>query len=343
MKILEPLLTFLNRNHKSFINKKLICCVKEKIITFEQFLEINPKNAVILKKDKLQKIESLLIKKYKTKSNVGLAIGCSRRFVAKIFYKKQNPSAGLLLRICKEIKIKPKELIEKITPRCRYNYSYLKPKNFPIKLDEILSALVGHALGDGHLRKVFSYTNKDEKLISNMIKLAKKIPIKNLSINHWSHHGESIRFSTLLKDILICTGATIGNKTTTRAITPDWIKNGNLKIKRNFLKALFDDEGTVNILKKEIVFGATKNISFEKNLNNYLNSIKRMLLSLGIKGVTITDAGFNYGKNGKTINKQLRICGQDSFKEFMKKVNFNSPKKRKKLEILLKSYQKHRE
>ena len=118
---------------------------------------------------------------------------------------------------------------------------------------------------------------------------------------------------------------------------PEWIKNGDLEIKRTFLQALFDDESTVSVNSREIVLNMKKVENLKGNLEQFFEDLKEMLLEFGIDGVTITECHPHEGKNGKTIEKRLRICGTFNFIEFGDKINFVNINKREKLASLIKN------
>ncbi len=308
-------------------------------ISLEQFLKINPRNAVTIKEDALREMKIILRKKYKTYEDMSKALGCSRRFVCMVLDKVRVPNAKLALEMCRETKLDIKWTIDKITPRCKYSYSYIKPSAFPIKLDENMAALIGHAFSDGHVKRVFSYSNTERKLVNKVIMLVQKLPINNLTMNSWVHNAKIIRFSSLVKDILAYAGSPIGNKIITETEIPRWIKKGNKKKKTSFIQAIFDDEGHVGKKDRAVSMCFSKNISLRRNLEEVLCDIRVLLEGFGIKRSTIREGQYYEGKNGKTMNLKLTFYGYQNLKTFQRSIGFTHPKKQKRLDKWVKNIQ----
>jgi transcriptional regulator with XRE-family HTH domain len=305
-------------------------------INLKTFLS-NSKVSIQLNKQLLPKINQILSSKYGSRRNIARKIGCSRRFYALIIQGKRNPSSEYVLSISKLTKIKIEELVSRITPRCVKNYSWLQTEDFPIRLDANISALIGYSMGDGGISQTFAYTNTNPSLIQDVISRVGKLPIRNISRNFWEKDGTTVRHSTLVRDILLCAGAPKDNKITQGFKIPDWIMKGNNKVKQEFLRSYFDDEGTVSFTKRQISLSMSKNVMFTNAHQAYFAQLKYLLHSQGIDSVSINFGGLGCGKNGVTTIKKISIYGTLNFKRFSKKIGFLSKNKNNSLKKLISS------
>lgn len=110
---------------------------------------------------------------------------------------------------------------------------------------------------------------------------------------------------------------------------PKLIISADKNCKALFLKALFDDEASVSVSEYKI--------EFEMANEAIVESVKKILEEFGIRpGKT--------GKRRKTKNHKMKyrfnICGKQDLEVFNEEIGFDHPEKKKKLEILLKSYQR---
>jgi intein/homing endonuclease len=311
--------------------------VKE--ISLKDLIEINPKLNVELKRDEITKIKKQIISKYEKYDNFCKVIGFSTSMLSQVLAGKRNPNVTFVQKTANNLDIKVEDFISKIFLKFRPFGSYIPIEAFPIKFTPELASLVGHSFGDGYVGSTFSYTNLSEELIDNTMSNIEFLPIKNTTINKWYHKALTIRPSRLIKDILIIAGAPKGNKILQETQIPKWIMNGKYEFKKKFLQALFDDEGSVLINKREIELAIAKNIKFDNNLKEFLDKIKILLNNIGIEGITITLNGYFNGKNGKTVSYKLRICGVQNFINFRKKVGFLHPKKSQFLDRMIDSSQ----
>ena len=309
-------------------------------VTFTKFLKINKNNTAVLKINRLKEVDNILRSKFYTVKKIAEVLGCSPRFYTLVISKQRNPAAGFVIKLCRFAKTKPEFIIIKITPKFKCNGSSIRTSKFPLMLDHRIAALVGHALGDGHVGQTFSYTNKNEVLIKKVKNLTDSFPIQNPTLNTWYHRAKTIRTTTLVRDIINCTQFKASNKIISCTSVPTWIKRSNLKTKAAFLQALFDDEGSVGKKDRGMGINFSKNVGLEKNLDSLLGDIKTMLEEFGIKRITITHHQWYLGKNGKTISKNLRFYGFDNLKIFEKRINFVHPNKRKILTELINNYKR---
>jgi intein/homing endonuclease len=231
--------------------------------------------------------------------------------------------------------------ITEIIRSMRSNSTTLNSNNFPIKGSPELASLVGHCFGDGHISdRRFTYTNKEPKLINDVIEKVYTLPFRNVILLKRFHKATTIEFPKLVRDVLVVAGAPIGNKVKKPFHLPKWIKEGSLEIKKAFLQALFDDESTVKVNSREILLTLTKTIELSTNLQQFFDDIKLMLEEFKIEGVTLRDCSQSITGNGKVLEKGLRITGTLSFINFQKNVGFLHPRKKKSLSSMIESTQR---
>ena len=207
--------------------------------------------------------------------------------------------------------------------------------------NEKKARLVGHAFGDGniHRRKFyFIYTNSNQQLHRFISQIIYTEFGNSKTVKRKSGKGiPQLQFSAKIGREIAKLGGVIGSKIHQPIKVPEWIKNGNEKIKANFLAAIFDDEGYFRDTKgcKQIVLKFSKIHELEKNLNEFLEEIRQMLLELDIKVSEIKNDQVKQNKRGEiVISKRIWITGKDNFLKFKEKIPIIHPEKVKKLSRL---------
>jgi len=208
--------------------------------------------------------------------------------------------------------------------------------NLPICTTEQLASLVGHAFGDGHVStQRFKYVNKRKELVDE---------VKNYTNLIFGHEGRDfyiknkecfgIEFPGVIGQLLHLVGVVHGRKTVKEMYVPDWIRKGSDEIKTSFIRALFDDEGSVVIgkLQRFISISMYKDVELIQNHIDFLNEIRQILTELGIKPTKLV-----YKKDYKNTKEfGFRILSFESLSGFMKTINFTHLLKHKKLIEVLK-------
>jgi hypothetical protein len=206
-----------------------------------------------------------------------------------------------------------------------------------------LANLVGHSLGDGHIDRTyfFSYTNKSTKLQAEVKENVAKVFGTKIKPMNFYHKALTARYPYVVGATLSLVGAPLGSKIQKSCEIPKWIKRGNFRIKAAFIKAIFDDEASVKIGKREIVFKMAKTSVLEKELVSFLESIICLIEDLGLRPSKIRySADMHIGKNGaKTIQKAFGIHGNVNFQLFLDKIGFSNYEKSSRLKNMIKSCQ----
>ena len=125
------------------------------------------------------------------------------------------------------------------------------PNILPLYPSPELASIVGHALGDGGLNSKccrFEYGNTRKELITavkNDVTIVFKFDKPYETRLRKTENMKKIIYPSIIGRLLELTGTPRGKKVTKKYKIPDWIIKGNKEVKRSFLQAMFDDEGSV--------------------------------------------------------------------------------------------------
>lgn len=212
-----------------------------------------------------------------------------------------------------------------------YNKVLVKTK-LPIFVSSKLASLVGHCLGDGHVsRERLKYVNQRKELVEEVINQTRII---------FGHSGRKflyngcycVEFPGIVGRLLGFLGVPLGRKVSQEFEIPQWIQNGSKKIKSAFLRALFDDEGSVinNSKYRFLTISMYKQNNFIESHLKFLNQIRQMLIDLEIKPTKIS-----FKKNwNDTKEYGFRIYSRKSLHNFAKNVGFTHIVKNQKLSMI---------
>jgi len=218
--------------------------------------------------------------------------------------------------------------------------NYLKEKSMlPYKPTERTARIFGFLQGDGPLLKSFrgfSFISKDKEILLEIskdvfkeFKILGKIKQKRKVGDIECIHGKKffVKFPTYeikfnsrtVSSLLLVLGATPGNKMNKKINVPQWIRRGNKKIKREFLKGLFDAEFSnsqisqftshkANLSSPRMEMG--KKLELEENLKEYLSEISSLLKDFHIESKVTYRREYKKGRIAWTLlvsNKLLNI------------------------------------
>lgn len=148
---------------------------------------------------------------------------------------------------------------------------------------------------------------------------------------------KAVIHNAVIARILILCGAPAGNKTEQEFLVPEWIMNGNKKIKKEFLKFLFNFEGSVPLKRQNrpcswrIGFYISKSKKYIENAKQFLNQIKSLFNEFEI---SCSRTGCTEAKNslGKCPVVHFSISNQKSIVNYYRYMGFYNTEKQKKLE-----------
>lgn len=199
-----------------------------------------------------------------------------------------------------------------------------------------LVRIIAHLMGDGCVsKKYFAYFNKNETLLNNFKKditytfgnlhfITGKVQSGTSLIQ--IKHKETWNFLTsLVKDY--------------RSFSlrfPEFINTKELQ--QEFLRALFDDEGTVGLRIFKKTGEIKRSISVSSKSEKFMQEIKQMLLyNFNISSNKLNT--YVYKRWGKQYpHYTLTITGKENFILFRDLINFEHPLKREKLDFMIQSY-----
>lgn len=243
------------------------------------------------------------------------------------------------LNICPEniklhFKHKIETNIEKIKIRSR-STSIINPK-FPIQYSSILARIAGHLVGDGGINNtlIVHYTNTNSYLLEEFRKDISKT-FRNVKNGEYSHsskdHVKTVWFPRIIGLLLT---KMFGKQLRKSKHIPKIIIGSDNISKAIFLRALFDDEGSVNI--------ESYTIALEMTGRNLIRNIKNLLKEFGINAGKIAKIKRKddkwKGKYQIQTKYKFYISGKINLERFYKLINFNHPEKKTKLKVLIQKY-----
>ncbi len=208
------------------------------------------------------------------------------------------------------------------------------PVRLPIEYSTELAALVGHVMGDGTINSYgsFEYANKDYILI-NKVKdhtydVFKCRIYREIQVKKPRGIVFKIMYPSLIGRILKIAGAPQGKKVTQVFDVPDWIKRSNPKTKSEFLKALFDDDGSVEI-GNMLTFTNSKRKKLIKYHEIYINSICNLLQEFGI------NTQIRFRDQDDNFKADIRITNLRNLEKFEENIGFTQKRRRSRLKYIL--------
>ncbi|MEK6933057.1 MAG: hypothetical protein AABW56_04675 [Nanoarchaeota archaeon] len=238
--------------------------------------ELRNKEYLYLKNNILKNLINKGVKKAGSLSKLCIVLGTTH------FYAKLNDNAGISLGKLKQLldylSINYNFINNKILEIRRGNKYSIKNPKLPIYLkNEEVGSLLGHMTSDGFLsydksRKDFirtTYCSPDEELINEFVGDIKDVFGEVHFNESIVRNCKTIKFGdSIVGKGLRYAGAPVGKKYKLNRGIP-WIINLNYKLKKNYLSAIFDDEGSVGELHKPyIILSRSIHINLTKEEEN---------------------------------------------------------------------------
>lgn len=218
--------------------------------------------------------------------------------------------------------------------------SLIKP--YDMRKECILARIFGYVLGDGHIgidSGVFrgsvagdivdlESVSQDIKKLNYFLSTGDSCKISEVHSDsiirtvlygdkHVSGIGYRMALNTTLSEKLVELGHPTGKKTDIVFYIPEWIMNGDISLKREFLAAYLGAEATnssfrgneENKLKKSFYvprFSISKRSDLVKDGLKLIEQFKKLFTEFGIdiSNVSVTDSNI---RNDRTISKEIRI------------------------------------
>ena len=242
-----------------------------------------------------------------------------------------------LLRLGELTGINNEEIQKNITfTRTRHGKGTKSP--YPIFASPIVASLVGHVFGDGYIsekKRQFEYVNFD----SNLRSIAEKEVYDAFRIQPISRKEKSIVFPSITGDILLAFGCLVSPKLYSTARVPEWIMNGTPEMKKAFLRAIFDDDGSVMFSEdyraKGVNLAWTRHENHSEPLKLLLLDVKKLLSEFDIHSGEPIVTKIEQYEDGNHVTMYINITDHQSIKNYYEKIGFNSKSKHGKLEKIL--------
>ena len=207
---------------------------------------------------------------------------------------------------------------------------------FPIKENEKIASLIGHVFGDGYVgrkKKQFEYSNNNP----NLIKEVKNQIYDLFCISPMTENQSRIGYPAIIGEILESFGAPVAPKIYSDDLIPEWILKSE-KYKITFIKAFFDDDGSVmlsnNYRAKGLNLNVIRHINQKETLYKLLEQIRFALQELEIYAGK-PKISLEYKKeDGVHIIMYINITDYQSLINFYKKIGLTQGNKFNKLRII---------
>jgi intein/homing endonuclease len=199
-----------------------------------------------------------------------------------------------------------------------------------------LARVIGHLMGDGYVNKRYiRYNNKDQILLDNF----QENFIKLLPETHFikgKSNSETPFIQIQNKEFITYLFSLCSDFRSNKIRFPRFINT--LDSKKEFISAIFDDEGCVSLRIFKKTGEIKRNLEIGSKSKKFIFDIKNCLEK---------DFDINCNKpisfTKKFIDKEyttwkLSITGKGNFLKFRDKIGFNTPIKNKKLDQLINSY-----
>lgn len=206
----------------------------------------------------------------------------------------------------------------------------IKKPRFPMKFSLKLARISGHIIGDGGMRRTdrdmtVYYANKNKRLIAQFKNDIFDV-FGDVDSKEYIYKGTKIIVLPSIVGFLLM--KFIGEQQNETKHIPEIIFNSDKRIQTVFLRSLYDDEGSVSIESKCIVF---KMIS-----KSCVEGCKELLKMFSIKPGEVK---FNDNNSTNRIY-YFYLSSKPDLEKFRKYVNFYHSKKLKQLNKLLTNYKK---
>lgn len=290
-----------------------------------------PNSTYILIEEKIRRkyfnsIFSYYGSKRKAAKSLGITLGTIRNYenAFSVKYGLRHPQYIPISFFKKTTQLFNKNLIYKIEKNTiaisARNGLDVKNPILPIKESPAIYRIIAHILADGSASKgkTAYYANNAEllrKQFVNDLKIFGDFETKERNVGNTI----GIYFPKAITDII---SFIFDIRFTNPNRIPIQLFYSTNKSKSEFLKALFDDEGSV-----------THNTVIGIHNENLLNQLKNLLLEFNINTTKISKTPY-ITKKGTKYKMTFQIIKKDLIK-FQNEINFNHPEKSKKLKLMI--------
>ena len=223
----------------------------------------------------------------------------------------------------------------------------LKKIKIPIFLTAKLAEIIGIILGDGHLEYNKRYSNNVVYLIQISGNSSDDIDYYKNEINMLFYSLFNTKFKIFFRknnelDIRLYSkaiatfiknlGIKPGKKVEDNEIPPIILSSDKL-IKRNFLKGVFDTDGSIAFKKDYFKKHSKPIISLTMKSFNFILQTKKILDELGLMATFYKDEYFDKRIEKKIVRYRLELVGKEKIGRYLKIIGFRNPKHLTKIDI----------
>lgn len=238
---------------------------------------------------------------------------------------------NLLKKICKISHI-PMQETKKYISSVRIGRGKCFRLKLPIYESSQLAAIIAHSMGDGHIsNNAFTYSNSKKELIEEVKDDVRTVFGNIEPLSYTKEKVTTIYFPVVVARLLCMCGGIKYNKTLQEMDIPNWIKNASPEIKSRFIRALFDDESSVDIEHRNIIVNMSNNIKF-------LLSISEILKEFGIKCTLSAVGEYKDKKNNTKVMCGLRVGKLENLEKYYKHIGFCHIEKQNLMQGVLENF-----
>lgn len=201
---------------------------------------------------------------------------------------------------------------------------------------KIFARILAHLMGDGNVNdRYIRYNNKDKFLLKDFSSSFNILFPQTHFIKGEVNSGTSF-LQIQNKPIIQFLYSLVKDYKSHMLRFPKFLSS--IDEKRFFISAIFDDEGCVGLRVFKKTNEIKRNLEIASKSRKFLEDIKNILEEdFDIKCNKVIY--FKRNLNGKEfITWKLSITGKENLVRFRDEINFNSPTKRHKLDLMINSY-----
>lgn len=230
---------------------------------------------------------------------------------------------------------------------------------FPIRSSKELAEIAAALMTDGHIdwnnydgcprpKKIVLYSNYRSECQWFLDTVYKQFGVNGKIVKYISTTGfskstsyKAIVYNAPLARILISIGIPCGDKTQKSYLIPGWVIEGNIEVKKSFLRILFNFDGSISVKSKrasaEINFCFNKHSRFNETSMQFIQQIKSLLAEFDVPSgkIHVRQAIHkkypNYDKN----TFMLFISSHNGIINFYRQIGFLNEFKQERLESFI--------
>lgn len=267
-------------------------------------------------------------------------LGISYSYVSPLVRGVYSIPKNLLLKLAQEGGTSLEE-VESHIVSIRTRHGHICKIKFPIFPSKQMASLVGHVFGDGYIgrrKRQFEYCNNNSNLLEEVKEHTKEI----FGLEPFTERWNRIGYSSIVGEILEKFGAHVAPKIKSEKSIPEWIKLGPEDFKIAFIRALFDDDGSVLFSENYNAKGVNLYQIREKRLlgqsHNLLLEIKKMLHELGIYSGEPHLRKFYLSNGEERAISYINITNYNSIFIFYRKIGLSKGDKLNRLMKIIDKY-----